>query len=75
MGKKFTVLCERREFSVLLNSTPLYIGDKEVKNLDFITLYFTKETKEETQVIFNQFKNGEAPDFERTNGLYQRDLL
>ena len=75
MGKKFTVLCQRREFSVLLNSTPLYIGDKEIKNLDFITLYFTKETKEEAKAVFTQFKNGEAPDFERTNGLYQRDLL
>jgi len=75
MGKKFTVMCQKREYSVLLNSTPLYIGDKDINNLDFVTLYFTKEAKEECEKIYNTFINKKAPDFERTSGLYFRDLL
>jgi putative protease len=72
--KEFTVLCHSREYSVLLNSLPLYIGDKAVKGIDFTTLYFTVEDKERCKYIYYKYKNGEALDEERTNGLYYRSL-
>lgn len=54
---------------------PLYVGDKSYGGVDFITLRFTTEPREEAMRICDMFANGQAPDFRRTGGLYYRDLL
>ena len=45
-GTEFTVLCGNKKYSTLLNSLPLYIGDKDLSGVDFATLYFTVENRD-----------------------------
>ena len=73
-GAKFTVLCENRLYSTVLNCVPLHIGDKRIKNQNHILLYFTKETKEECAEVFREFTAHKAPNGARTGGLYYRTL-
>ncbi len=71
----FPVICNNKEFSVLHNSVPLYIGDKEIKNIDFSILYFTTETKKECENIYRSAKKGANISGAKTNGLFFRELL
>lgn len=74
-GIDFPLLCHNKQYSILHNSVPLYIGDKNLSMLDFATLYFTVETKEKCIEIFESFikkKNITGP---KTNGLFMRELL
>ena len=71
----FSVICNNKEFSVLYNSIPLYIGDKVIKNIDFNILYFTIETRKECENIYRSFKNGKTVSGPKTNGLFFRELL
>lgn len=75
MGIKFPVICTNG-CSEVLNSRPIYLADrmKEIENLDFITLYFTKETKCQVQDVINAYKNQEKPTIEYTRGLYYRGV-
>ena len=75
MGKEFTYLCFEKKFGTLLNSVPLYVADKDFSGIDFMTLYFTTETLENCEKIYNMFKNKAPADFDKTNGLYFRELL
>jgi len=75
MGKEFTYLCFEKKFGTLLNSVPLYVADKDFSGVDFMTLWFTTENAETCKKIFDMFKNGKPADFEKTNGLYFRELL
>ncbi len=70
----FTLLCNNKQYVTLLNSLPLYVGDKNIQ-ADFHILYFTLENSREVSKIYNMYKNGEAPDFARTNGLYFKNLI
>lgn len=74
-NEKFRILCRNSEYSELLNCVPLYAADKSVPPLDFQTLYFTTESREECMRIFEMVQNKEVPDFRRTAGLYNRELL
>lgn len=74
-GKEFTVLCSGKKYSQLLNSVPLYIGDKPGVKGDFLTLYFTLENKKRCRDVYNIFASGQEFDGERTSGLYYRELL
>jgi putative protease len=75
-GTPFTVLCRNREYMELLNSLPnLYVGDKDLRGIDFALLYFTKETAAECKRAFRLHKSGQAYDGPRTTGLYCRRLL
>lgn len=74
-GKEFTYLCFEKKFGTLLNSVPLYVADKDFFGIDFMTLWFTTENTETCKKIFDMFKNSEPADFEKTNGLYFRELL
>jgi len=74
-GTEFTVLCGNKKYSTLLNSLPLYIGDKDLKGMDFSTLYFTVENRARCSEVYNMFRNGAGYDDKRTNGLYYRELL
>lgn len=69
---QFTLLCRDKHYTALLNSVPLYVGDKE--KADISVLYFTLENAESVKKIYELYKNGETPDFERTNGLYFKTL-
>jgi len=73
-NEKFPVLCENRLYSTILNCVPLHIGDKKIKNQDFLLLYFTKEPREECERIFKEFQQKSTPQKERTGGLYYRTL-
>ena len=74
-GTDFTVLCQRKRYAVLLNSLPLYIGDKEPRGVDFTVLYFTTEDRERALRVTEDYLTAVPPDFKRTNGLYFRELL
>lgn len=70
----FTLICNNKQYVTLLNSLPLYVGDKNIR-ADFHVLYFTLENSKEVKRIYNMYKNGETPDFARTNGLYSKNLI
>ncbi len=75
MGISFPVLCRGREYSVLLNSVPLYIGDEDLSAFDYALLSFTNEPKTRCEEIYRCFLRGEKPASARTRGLYFRELL
>ncbi len=72
---EFPVMCDGRRFGTLLNSVPLYIGDRRTAPVDFLTLSFTTETREEAQRWLELFIRGGLPDTPVTRGLYWRKLL
>ena len=74
-GVKFPVICHGREYSVLHNSVPLYVGNKPFPPLDFYTLYFTNESVEECAKIYKCFTSGADIGTQKTNGIYFRELL
>jgi putative protease len=71
----FPMVCGQKKFVTLLNSVPLYIGDKSISGIEFEVLYFTLETAKQCEKIYQMFLQKEKPDFERTSGLYFRELL
>ncbi len=71
---KFPLVCRQKKYTVLLNSTPLYSGDKNIGNPDIEILYFTLENSERVKQIYGDYINGNAPNFDRTNGLYFKTL-
>lgn len=73
--ERFTMLCRNKKYNELLNSVPLYIGDKPYGGVDFVTLRFTTEPREEAMRICDMFLSKQRPDFRRTGGLYYRELL
>ena len=70
----FTLLCSDRKYTTLLNSVPLYVGDRLPDNIDFSTLYFTTETPQEARQAAEAYEKGEPFLKERTKGLYFREL-
>ena len=74
-GDDFTVICENRRYSVLYNPVPLYTGDMKVPYSDFVTLYFTDETAEQSAEITAYYKEGRSLPCRRTAGLYDKNLL
>lgn len=75
MGVKFPVVC-LNGCSELLNSRPIYLADRlnEIENVDFITLYFTKESKSQVEQTLKAYINKEKPQGEFTRGLYYRGV-
>ena len=76
LGIKFPVRCSQG-FSYILNSVPLCMTDKldEIRNTDFDLLYFTTESKNETEIIIRDYREGNAPGYDYTRGLYYRNIL
>lgn len=70
----FKLLCRGGEFMTLLNSVPLYVGDKKTSGADFLTLYFTVEDKSRVSEICDMYKKGGGFDSEKTRGLYFREI-
>ena len=73
MNKKFPVVCSFG-CSEVLNSQPIYMADRlsEIKNVDFLTLYFTREKKEIVDAILDAYRKGKAVKGDYTRGLYYR---
>ena len=74
-GVVFPMVCHDRRYTTLLNSVPLYLGDKAMPPFDFVTLYFTTEDRETCRRVYEGFRRGDAPWFDRTSGLAFRTLL
>ena len=74
-GTVFPVQC-RKNHSELLNSVPVWLADRlsELKALDFLTLYFTDETAEQTKKIINAYTSGGNAPEKYTRGLYYRGV-
>lgn len=75
IGEKFPVYCENKKYSVLYNTVPLYVGDKAVPSVSFVTLSFTDESEKDIVSIINAVKNKKALSGKKTAGLYERELL
>lgn len=75
-GTVFPVRC-RMGYSELLNSVPICLSDKQdlLSLLDFQILYFTKETKEQTEQIINDYIYKRIPEYKYTRGLYFRGVM
>lgn len=72
-GKSFEVICSPYGCSELLNSTPLYMGDKMSKlNVDFAHFYFSSENASEVERVLGMFEKKEKPSSDFTRGLYFR---
>lgn len=74
-GVAFPMICHDRRYTTLLNSVPLYLGDKALPPFDFVTLYFTTEDRETCRQVYDGYRKGAAPWFDRTSGLAFRTLL
>ncbi len=71
----FPVICHDKMYSVLHNSVPLYICDKIDLNCDFVTMYFSDESKQECKEFLHLCKNKQSAPFKKTAGLYLREVL
>lgn len=74
-GTEFTVLCSGRQYSSLLNAVPLYLGDKKLPGADFLTAYFTTETREECESITRMLQDRQIWNGSRTLGPGFRKML
>lgn len=75
IGERFPVYCENRQYSVLYNTVPLYVGDKNMPPVSFITLSFTNETKHDIKQIICSVKNKKSLPCKKTAGLYEREII
>lgn len=73
-GAAFKCLCSNREYISLLNHIPLYIGDKDLFGIDFVTLYFTIEDRKSCAAVWDRFLQKRAWEGGHTRGLYYRNL-
>ena len=75
-NRKFVVLCREKQYSLLLNSEPLYLGDKPetLKYADFCILYFTTESNARCKEVLRSFKAGQPLGQKFTRGLYGKGV-
>ena len=75
MGIRFPVVCNMGT-SEVLNSRPIYLADRldEIKNMDFVTLYFTRESGEAVDRILAAYRKGKAAKGDFTRGLSYRGV-
>ena len=73
-GVEFPVRC-RMGYSELLNSVPLWLGDKNIGGIDFRMLYFTNETQERVNEVINAFIKYSPADRKYTRGLFFRGTI
>ena len=75
-GIEFPVVCGSG-YSELLNSAPLYMGDRlnEIPKVDFLMFYFTTETQNEASNIIDMYNRAAKPTGDYTRNLYYRELI
>ena len=74
-GIEFPIDCHSGA-SEILNSVPVYMADRltEIRNMDFMLLYFTDETKEKCSEIVTAYVKSAKPHGEFTRGLIYRGV-
>lgn len=74
-GAKFPVVCTN-DYAEIFNCNTLWLGDKmpDIKGVDFVSLIFHNETKEEIERIISDFKAEKNPPKDFTRGLYYRGV-
>lgn len=74
-GIEFPIDC-RSGCSEILNSVPVFMADRlsEIRNMDFLLLYFTTEDSEKTASIIQSYIKGGKPHDEFTRGLFYRGV-
>ena len=67
----------RNGYCELLNSAPLYMGDRieEIPNVDYLLLYFTNETVAEVSNIIDMYNHGKKTICDYTRNLYYRNII
>lgn len=75
IGVHFPIQCEKRKFSVLYNSVPLDVCDRDFPEKIKKLLYFTGESKKDCEMIFQKAKQGKLTTEKHTTGLYFKKLL
>lgn len=75
-GIDFPVRC-RMGYSEMLNSVPIWLADRktELNHLDFLTLYFTDESRERVTEVINAYKKGLSTNVKYTRGLYYKGTI
>jgi len=75
-GEAFDVLCDQN-CAYLLNPRPIWMADRlnEIKNVDFITLNFTVEDKNECEAVISAYAKGEKCAGLFTRGAYYEGVL
>lgn len=75
-GVEFPVKCSEYPCVEVLNSVPLYMGDRMQEiNTSFAHFYFTDESPAEVEKIISLYENGDKAPFKFTRGLYYRGVL
>ncbi len=76
LGNRFPVICNRSKYSEILNCKTLDLSDKQedFSGFDFLELYFTKESREESSKIVKRFLQKGKPYGDFTRGLYYRKI-
>ena len=74
-GIEFPIDCHTG-CSEILNSVPVYMADRlgEIRNMDFLLLYFTDESREKTALVIQDYIRGGKPKGEFTRGLFYRGV-
>ena len=74
-GAKFPVIC-KPDYAEILNCNTLWLGDKkgDIKGVDFVTMLFYNETKDEIEKTINDFISEKNPPKDFTRGLYYRGV-
>ena len=75
MGIKFPIKCFMG-YSEILNSRPIYMGDrmKEIPSADILFFNFTTESTKEVKEILDAYENNKKPQIEFTRGLLYRGV-
>lgn len=73
LGMEFPVACDRRLYSTLYNTLPLYTADRMPGGIDYSVMRFTFESAAEAEKMYRKYIGGVAPRTERTYGLYYRE--
>ena len=76
MGNLFSVMCCQGA-SEIFNPIPLYMADRlnELKNIDYIMLFFTNENKNKASSVINSYLNGSDAPPSITRGLYYKGAV
>ena len=74
-GVVFPVECGEKKYSTLLNSVPLHIAERDLRGLDYLVLWFTRESPDECAAVAEDFREHRRFDSDHTGGLYYRRLL
>lgn len=76
-GRECKIECHSKEYVEILNSQRLYLADRlnEVRNISFMTLYFTDETSECVSKTIESYRSGGGKQENITRGLCYRGVM